>query len=600
MKYLITAICFLNAFLIKAQVEIILHEPSFDYVFVGVNTQATLTADFSLIGEVDLPPGTINIQISCPYNSYTSSINNPPSGSDAHRFNWTLDENNYWNGVNKIQIATNKKFNIELQVTGIAVSDDLETTDIHIRPIRNLELFASNDITDDYGQASIIISLGDFPLNVVSFFPENEEIAVNIDEDIFITFDQNIEMTSGEIEIREWDTHYLFQSFSWNSPNISVSDQTLIIDPSDFDFDSRYYVLISLNAIHSTNNTKFFGGIHNPITWSFTTGDFCSNNNPANNLLCNDNLTLNENVDLNNQSITEEAGFIISSSVISGNGSLVYNSYNNIILDHGFEVETNSQFTAQIINCDELEPSINAQVFLEGALIVPGVEQYNNEMRTDIYDYGLLPGMTPTTGFATVTPPGHPYKFEPWNVESCVGSDFTDADYPNRSVDWILIELRTNYSSNSTLCRKLAILLSDGTVHYPDGGLCDVYPGLEAHIVIKHRNHLPIISPLLFIDENLQFTFDFRIQDSQQVSPFDIGQLLLTNGLYAMAGANGDQAEIPTSQADINSIDKSVWFYNNSANDMYNIGDYDLNGDVNSNDKTMWLKNNLTSGTIID
>ena len=100
------------------------------------------------------------------------------------------------------------------------------------------------------------------------------------------------------------------------------------------------------------------------------------------------------------------------------------------------------------------------------------------------------------------------------------------------------------------------------------------------------------------VDNVGQAVFDFRIQDSFRASPFDVGQLPIPGGIFAMVAANGDQTVLPTSQADIETNDNQVWLDRNSDNDQYSPADYDMNGDVNSNDKFVWLKNNLTSGTL--
>lgn len=585
---------------LSAQVEIKLLNPSFELLQIEVGETTILKSNFLLLGDFQLQAGAINIQISCPFNSYTSSASNLPKGADAYRFNWTLDENNYWNGVNRMPISTNKEFEIELLVTGVSPTEMPQTTDIHIRPIRQLELFSDNNITDDYAQAALSVIPASSSLEVITLFPENEEELVAIDEDLFVTFNENIQITSGTIEIREWDTHYLFQSFNWNHPSINTIESTLTINPKDFNYETKYYILITSDAVQSNSSLKTFTGMHNPEYWSFSTSDFCSNNLPLDKNNCSDDLVLDQDVNVNNQSVVEEAYTITSSSIITGIGSLIYNGNESVTLKEGFKVSLGTQFIAQIVECQPPPPSINTQVFLEGGLIVIGQNQYNQEMRTILYDTGLLPGMTPTIGFGKATPAGHPYKGAPWFVESCVGSDFTSTHYPQGTTDWILVELRTNISPNSTICQKPALVLKDGTVFFPDGGYCDILPNMELRIVIKHRNHLPIISPILTVDEYSQISFDFRIQNSYRLSPFDEGQLELPNGQYAMFSGNGDQTEYKFSQANIDFYDRLVWIINNSENDIYNIADYDLNADVNSNDKFIFLKNNLISGAILD
>ncbi len=254
--------------------------------------------------------------------------------------------------------------------------------------------------------------------------------------------------------------------------------------------------------------------------------------------------------------------------------------------------------------CDEaaglVDCSINTNVFLEGSLIGIGIETYGASMRTDLNDQGLLPGMTPVTGFATATPAGHPYAGAPWNHTATTGAGFTDSDYPTDVTDWVLVELRSGLAASTTICTHAGFVNSDGEVSFPEECNCDVLPGQQVRIVIKHRNHVPIISPLVTVDNTGLASYDFRVQDSFRSSPFDVGQIALPGGIYAMVAGNGDQSVLNTSQADVETNDKQVWLDRNSDNDMYSPADYDMNGDVNSNDKFLWLKNNLTSGTLMN
>ena len=153
--------------------------------------------------------------------------------------------------------------------------------------------------------------------------------------------------------------------------------------------------------------------------------------------------------------------------------------------------------------CSQLEEcSINTYVFLEGSLIGIGIEVFGSQMRTDLNDQGLLPGETPLVGFGTATPAGHPYAGAPWNHTATTGAGFTSADYPSDVTDWVLVELRSGPAASTEICTHAGFVHSDGRVTFPDGCNCNVLPGDEVHIVIKHRNHLPIISDLVTVDNS--------------------------------------------------------------------------------------------------
>ncbi|MCB0745978.1 MAG: S8 family serine peptidase [Ignavibacteriae bacterium] len=114
-------------------------------------------------------------------------------------------------------------------------------------------------------------------------------------------------------------------------------------------------------------------------------------------------------------------------------------------------------------------PSVVAQlkVNLEGAF-----DSFNGEMLTE------LNGLIPLTS---------PYSEDSRTLQYM----------PNDIVDWILVELRSTLNS-SAITSHSALLHRDGRIVADDGMASTIRlladPG-NYYIVIKHRNHLPIISP---------------------------------------------------------------------------------------------------------
>ena len=69
------------------------------------------------------------------------------------------------------------------------------------------------------------------------------------------------------------------------------------------------------------------------------------------------------------------------------------------------------------------------------------------------------------------------------------------ATFPPNVVDWVMIELRSD--STTIVSRRAELLLSDGSVVDIDGSSPVKFKGISDgnyYIVIKHRNHLPIMS----------------------------------------------------------------------------------------------------------
>jgi hypothetical protein len=91
-----------------------------------------------------------------------------------------------------------------------------------------------------------------------------------------------------------------------------------------------------------------------------------------------------------------------------------------------------------------------------------------------------------TTNLNTNIPLDSPYSEDPRTASSI----------PGNAVDWILVELRDKNDSTKVLESKSAFLLQDKTIRELNGTspLNFTLPADDYYIVIKHRNHLPIMS----------------------------------------------------------------------------------------------------------
>ncbi len=243
--------------------------------------------------------------------------------------------------------------------------------------------------------------------------------------------------------------------------------------------------------------------------------------------------------------------------------------------------------------------NINLSVWLEGVYDVD-----LNEMRTDLNDQQLLPGQDPLFFLGTETPVGQPYNTAPWSYSGTDGATYNyttvgdgKAGYDPDVVDWVLVTLRTSQLASSAACTQAAWLMKDGTIMFPNGCSCTLAIGQSYYIVIEHRNHLPVMSPNSVTVTASGLSFDFRTQQSFKTFTGD-GQQLLEANAFGMFAANGDQISSAGSRTDINATDESIWTGNNSEGDIYNIGDYNLDGDVNADDESHWLKNSGKSSDV--
>jgi len=110
---------------------------------------------------------------------------------------------------------------------------------------------------------------------------------------------------------------------------------------------------------------------------------------------------------------------------------------------------------------------VETKIFLEGAY-----DSVGDTMITDIF------GSIPNTS---------PYSEDPRTL----------APIPSGVVDWILVELRTDSTSSSTVASKSALVYKDGRIVNDDAsaGVIELSaPSASYYIVIKHRNHIAVMS----------------------------------------------------------------------------------------------------------
>ncbi|MEO7044671.1 MAG: hypothetical protein ABI091_05140, partial [Ferruginibacter sp.] len=168
----------------------------------------------------------------------------------------------------------------------------------------------------------------------------------------------------------------------------------------------------------------------------------------------------------------------------------------------GHFVSTTGITTADLVNEWKLADSkytFNATAFLRGAW--NGISAMNTTLNSD----GIIPG-------------DQPYNTTPFNYAGTesVGS------IPNANVvDWVLVELRKPSSglaqdatSSTIIGRKAGFLLNNGNVVDLDGVTpisFDINKQGASFIVVRHRNHLGVISNQIPSNSNGTFSNDFSL-----------------------------------------------------------------------------------------
>ncbi len=169
--------------------------------------------------------------------------------------------------------------------------------------------------------------------------------------------------------------------------------------------------------------------------------------------------------------------------------------------------------------------------------------------------------------------------------------DLTAESIPAEAVDWIYVELRTS-DAGATITGKSILLHNDGYAYSIDGSIPSFdIPLSSYYIVIRHRNHLDIMSEgSHFFSENA-FTgieYDFTQSGNTFTTGLnDAGVIAVDTGLYAMAA--GDIVEDGT----IVSSDNTQWetAFSAGVSDGYHLEDIDMDGAVLSSDNTLWAAN---------
>lgn len=178
---------------------------------------------------------------------------------------------------------------------------------------------------------------------------------------------------------------------------------------------------------------------------------------------------------------------------------------------------------------------VSIKTYLQGAYHA-GNDSMNNHLR-----------MGNAFGNTNLLPPLQPYNTAPWNY---TGTEYVDtALHPTDAVDWILVELRSTYNGNAVSGGQAAgFILRDGNIVDTSGSnpirLFNIPPGYY-YVVVKHRNHLPIMSRDSILLNDLVNHYDFT-QSQSMAYGTDTSSFIQTpmaeiaSGVFGMKG--GDMA----------------------------------------------------------
>ncbi|MEE9431700.1 MAG: FISUMP domain-containing protein [Melioribacteraceae bacterium] len=170
--------------------------------------------------------------------------------------------------------------------------------------------------------------------------------------------------------------------------------------------------------------------------------------------------------------------------------------------------------------------------------------------------------MSTTLNTQVVIPLIQPFNQSPWNY----GGAESVTSIPANVVDWILVELRTDTDASSTVAKRAGFLKSDGMIVELDGTSSLSFKGLstsEHYVVVRHRNHLSIMSSELVSLETCPSNVNYG---NKIYSTIQIGdQCWLSENLDIGNMVQGDEE-----MSDNGTIEK--YCYNNIATNCVTYG----------------------------
>ncbi len=237
------------------------------------------------------------------------------------------------------------------------------------------------------------------------------------------------------------------------------------------------------------------------------------------------------------------------------------------------------------ISCTVAEP-INTTLDTNDYILTQGFHQvYRSPLQVKIFLEGAYTNNAMTTHLQNgtdVIPLQQPFNTAPWNY---FGTEKTSS-IPSNLTDWILIEVRAGINNPVIVEQAAAFLLSDGTVQDMDGNpgvkLDNVKSGTPYHFIVRHRNHLAVLS-----DEYITFPFnyfyDFTTSTYQAYGPNQLK--LMEDGTYALF-AGDFNADGAITVADYNFYSAEV-----SAINQYTDADANLDKNVTVADFNLYQPN---------
>jgi hypothetical protein len=205
-------------------------------------------------------------------------------------------------------------------------------------------------------------------------------------------------------------------------------------------------------------------------------------------------------------------------------------------------------------------PAPNAKIFLEGAY-------QTSSMTSSLPELGYLPIV-------------QPFNTAPWNY---AGFEKVDTDFYTAHpeiVDWVLVELRTGTAENTTVASRAAFINESGNLVDIDGVnpvSFFVNSTIQYYIVIRHRNHLDVMSSNLVDVNYASALYNFTTASANAYGTDALKEV--DTGVFAMYVGDGNNDNI------INGTDFNIFnpMFRSGSSGYLNV-DWNLDGNITGTD----------------
>ncbi len=225
----------------------------------------------------------------------------------------------------------------------------------------------------------------------------------------------------------------------------------------------------------------------------------------------------------------------------------------------------NNTYTIDLAGgCEIISNIINGsiKIYLQGPY-----DSNLHQMKNSMQDLNILPKVSPYT------------------------EDIKTVDsFPPNTVDWILVQLRDSIEGY-IIYSQSALLNTNGQIMNADqygSQFSFNVPNGDYYLVIKHRNHLPVMSNLpCHIESGIIFNYDFSTSPGKEYG-FKCSQL--EEGIWGLWGCDENRDGV------LNTKDYVKWYSSNWQDENgYLPTDFNLDGLITLEDYNLWYTNTKQS-----